>query len=111
MAFKYAYRFTEKAETDLTEILRYINDELSNPSAAQDLGRKIFESIDNVRNFPQSGSVVDNSFLADKSVRRIVVDNYIVYYKASENEKTIYIIRIVYGKRNLDEIYREINAL
>ena len=36
MAFEYDYRFTEKAEADLTEILRYITADLSNPLAAQE---------------------------------------------------------------------------
>ncbi len=55
--------------------------------------------------------IADNPFLADETVRRIVIDNYIVYYKAIESEETVYIIRIVYGKRNLDEICREIEKL
>lgn len=110
MAFEYDYRFTEKAEADLTEILRYITADLSNPLAAQELGRRIFDSIDNIRNFPQSGLIIENSFLTDKTVRRLVVDNYILYYKPNDSEKIIYIVRIVYGKRNLDEICREIDG-
>lgn len=110
MAFDYGYRFTEKAETDLTEILRYITTDLSNPLAAQELGRKIFDNIDNIRNFPQSGLIVENSFLTDKTIRRLVIDNYILYYKSNDSEKIIYIVRIVYGKRNLDEICRGIDG-
>ena len=110
MAFEYDYRFTEKAEADLTESLRQITADLSNPLAAQELGRRIFDSIDNIRNFPQSGLIVENSFLTDKTVRRLVVDNYILYYKPNDSEKIIYIVRIVYGKRNLDEICREIDG-
>ena len=30
--------------------------------------------------------IADNPFLADETVRRIVIDNYIVYYKAIESE-------------------------
>ena len=54
--------------------------------------------------------IVENSFLTDKTVRRLVVDNYILYYKPNDSEKIIYIVRIVYGKRNLDEICREIDG-
>lgn len=108
MAFEYEYRFTEQAETDLSGILQYISEDLSNPSAATALGRKVFASIDDIRQFPQSGKVVENPFLADKNVRRILVDNYILYYKAIDTEKIVYIIRIVYAKRNLDEICREL---
>jgi len=41
MEYKYSYRFTEKAEQDLDEILHYISVDLVNPTAAQNLGRKI----------------------------------------------------------------------
>ena len=99
MASEYGYRFTERAETDLSAILQYISEDLSNPSAATAFGRKVFENIDAVRRFPQSGMVVDNPFLTDKDVRRVLIDNYILYYKAVDSEKIIYIIRIVYGER------------
>lgn len=107
MASEYGYRFTEQAETDLSGILQYIGEDISNPGAATALGRKIFENIDAIRHFPQSGIVVDNSFLIDKDVRRVLIDNYILCYKTADAEKVAYIIRIVYTKRNLDEICRE----
>ena len=108
MAYNFSYRFTEKAEQDLDEILRYISVDLVNPAAAQNLGRKVFEKIDIVRTFPESGSPVDNEFLADKTVRKLSVENYVIYYKAHYEEKVISIIRIVYGKRNLDEILKTV---
>ena len=62
--------------------------------------------IDMVRTFPESGAPVDNEFLADKTIRKLSVDNYVIYYKTYYEEKAISIIRIVYGKRNLDEILK-----
>ena len=106
MEFK--YQFTQSALQDFREILRYISTDLSNPIAAKNLGKKIFEKIDMVRDFPDSGVRVDNEFLSDKSVRKALVGNYIIYYKASYEEKMIYVVRIVYGKRNLDEILKSI---
>lgn len=106
MECKYSYRFTEKAEQDLDEILRYISVDLVNPTAAQNLGKKVFEKIDMVRTFPESGAPVDNEFLNDKTVRKLSVDTYVIYYKTHYEEKVISIIRIVYGKRNLDEILK-----
>lgn len=106
MESKYSYRFTKKAEQDLDEILNYISVDLVNPAAAQNLGRKIFEKIDMIRMFSDSGAPVDNEFFADKTVRKLSVDNYVIYYKTYYEEKAISIIRIVYGKRNLDEILK-----
>lgn len=95
MECKYSYRFTEKAAQDFDEILRYISVDLVNPTAAQNLGRKVFEKIDLVRAFPDSGAPIDNEFLADKTVRKLSVDNYVIYYKAHYDEKIISILRIV----------------
>jgi plasmid stabilization system protein ParE len=106
MECKYSYRFTEKAEQDFDEILRYIAFDLANPIAAQNLGKKIFEKIDIVRTFPDSGAPIDNEFLSDKEVRKLSVDNYILYYKTHHETRTIFVVRIVYGKRNLDEILK-----
>lgn len=108
MEFKYSYRFTQSAQQDLDEILHYISVDLANPIAAQNLGRKIFERIDMLRVFPDSCERVENEFLSDKTVRKLLIDNYILYYKAHHNEKIITIVRIVYGKRNLDEILKTV---
>ena len=108
MVSEYSYRFTEKATQDLDEILHYITFEICSPQAAQNLAKKIFERIDTVRLFPESGALVVNEFVNNKSIRKIVVDNYIVYYTASNENKEIVIVRIVYAKRNLDEIMRSL---
>ena len=108
MEFEYSYRFTQKAEQDLDEILHYIAIDLDNPIAAKKFFETVFQKIDTVRCFPESGALVENEFLADKAVRKLIADQYVIYYKISHDEKMIYMIRIVYGKRNLDEILREI---
>ncbi|MGN0803920.1 MAG: type II toxin-antitoxin system RelE/ParE family toxin [Candidatus Coproplasma sp.] len=101
------YYFTEKAESDLEGILSYITNDLCSPMAARNLGRKIFESIDNVCLFPDSGVMVQNEFVKDAEVRRVLIDNYVLYYKQKDNNVTI--LRIIYAKRNLDEIIKLIS--
>lgn len=108
MASKFLYKFAELAEQDLDDILDYIAEELNNRTAAVNLGRKIFESIDMLCLYPETGLLVDNEYLVDRLVRRMLVDNYIIFYKPIAEEKTIYILRIVYGYRNLDNIVRKI---
>lgn len=106
MAVNYSFKFTDKAEEDLNGILQYISDDLSNPTAASVLAQKIFECIDNVKTFPESGLLVDNEFLTDKTIRRVLVDNYSIYYKADDNKKLIYIVRLVYSKRDMSELFK-----
>ena len=108
MDYKYSLMFTELADKQLDDILYYIQNDLSNPKAATDLGRKIFSTLDNVRNFPQSGTIYDNVFVTDKTVRWIAVDNYTVYYKVDEDNKQIIVICVIYSKRNIPEILNKI---
>lgn len=106
MDSKYSYRFTKQAIHDFEEILDYLYVNLENPIAAKNLQKKIFERIDLLRVFPDSGSSVNNEFLSDKTVRKVVVNNYIIYFKVHHDDEMITIVRIIYGKRNLDEILK-----
>ena len=56
----------------------------------------------------ETGALVENESLPDKEVRRVPIDNFILYYKPIPAEQTVYIVRIVYGYRNLDAILRTI---
>lgn len=38
-----------------------------------------------------------------------MIDDYIIYYKTDDDTKRIYIVRVVYGRRNQDEVLRTVN--
>ena len=105
MASKFGYRLTKRAESDLDGIVSYITVDLANPQAASDFVDKLQDTIEEARAFPESCSLVDNEFLYIKKL----VGNYIMYYLLDIGENIIYILRIVYGKRNLDEILKKLD--
>ena len=109
MACEFGYRLTGKAEADLDNILPYVSVQLSNPQAAATFLEKLQDVISEACSFPESGSPVDNEFLPCKAIRKKQVGNYILYYFPDEKAETIYILRILYGRRNLDEILREMS--
>ena len=109
MASKFGYRLTKRAESDLDGIVSYIAVELANPQAASDFVDKLKDNIDEARAFPESGSLVDNEFLQLDNLRKKLIGNYIMYYLPDIGENIIYILRIVYGKRNLDEILKKLD--
>ena len=104
----YNYVFTEKAAEDLDATLKYISEDLSNPSAAKNFFEKLFNLIEKIREYPQAGMVVDNEYLSDATIRKMLLDNYVIYYKEDAVAEQIAIVRIVYGKRNLAEIMKTI---
>ena len=109
MTSNYQYHFTKKAEADLDEILSYISIELSNPAAAAGFLKDLLAVIASICSVPKIGRIVENEFLPDKEIRKSLVGNYVLYYLPDAVEMTIYILRILYGRRNLDELVREIN--
>ena len=109
MTSNYQYHFTKKAEADLEEILSYISIELSNPEAAASFLKDLLAVLASICSVPKIGSIVENEFLPDKEIRKSLVGNYVLYYLPDAVEMTIYILRILYGRRNLDELVREIN--
>lgn len=101
-----SFQFTDIAKEDLDNTLSYISKELCNPAAAKNLFVKIEEAIDRICDFPESCPVVENDYVVSKDIRKAVIDNYIMYYLFQEDKRLVSILRIVYGRRNLDEILK-----
>ena len=95
------YKFTDVAKQDLDDILYYISKKLDNPMAVNNFMTKLEETISNVTTFPKCGSVVENDFIQRMDIRKLPILNY-------ESDNYILILRIIYGKRNPEQIMKEI---
>ena len=104
---KYSFVITDKANTDLDEIVRYISIELANPDAASGFIDHFLEMVDNVCSFPESGSLVNNVFLPDSSVRHKVIGNYVMYYLPDDDLRACIVLRVIYGGRDLEGILKQ----
>ncbi len=109
MVSEFSYKLTTKAEADLDGIVSYIAVQLENSQAATGFLNKFQDAIHEACSFPESGSLVVNEFLPYKDIRKKLVGNYIMYYFPDMNAGTVYILRVIYGRRNLDEILREMS--
>ena len=52
---------------------------------------------------------MDNAFLPNRTVRKKLVGSYMLYYFPDREDERIYILRVLYGRRNLDELRREMD--
>lgn len=93
----YSLKFAPKASEDLEQIYSYISGKLFAEVAAHNLLKKIERNIMKLRYFPYSGSFVLDEPLKNKGYRKLVVDNYIIFYLVNELEKHVVIMRILYG--------------
>ena len=109
MGSKFQFRLTEKANADLDDTISYIAVELANPKAASNFMDKLGAAIDEACLLPESGSPVVNDLLGGWEVRKKIIGNYIMYYWPDLTEKIIYVLRIVYEGRNMDDILRQMD--
>lgn len=100
----YEIVITEPAESDLNNIIDYISVDLQNPLAAKKLLSKIVRQINDLQSLPKRFPLVMDNILANQGIRKITVDNYIVFYNVSDTNKCVTIIRILYGKRNWKDV-------
>lgn len=95
---------TEPAERDLTEAVSYIANTLKNPNAAKALANEFEKKASALSEMPKMYQISEDKYLASKSIRAFTVKNYIVFYIVRDNEKTVSIIRFLYGKRDWETI-------
>ena len=55
-------------------------------------------------NNPKLYSIIDDEYIKKLGLRKLMVNNYLVFYKILEEEKIIQIVRIMYGRRNWIDI-------
>ncbi len=107
----YRVHITLKAKLDMVRAADHIEFTLLNSLAADALLDKAEAEINSLSTFPERRPVVDDPVLSSWGVRFIIINNYLAFYVISEQEKTVYIIRFLYGKRNWASILKQGYAL
>ncbi|MBR5137820.1 MAG: type II toxin-antitoxin system RelE/ParE family toxin [Clostridia bacterium] len=82
MERKYKLKIFPLAQADMEEIFKYIAIELCNPTAALRQIDDFEHAFNRVCNYPESCSYINNEYVKDKSIRKLVVNNYIAFYRA-----------------------------
>lgn len=100
----YHITISEPAENDLNAIADYIAIELRNPPAAKHLISKIANAVFSLEQMPKRNTFVNSDRLAAKGIRKLIVENYIVFYIVSDTNHSVTIIIILYKRRNWNDL-------
>ena len=93
---KYKIKFSKEARNDYFDIIKYIKYDLMEPDIANKYLRLINEEINKLAYNPQRFSTVDIEIKNNYKVHKLIIKNYIVFYRINENNKIINIERILY---------------
>ena len=96
----YSIKITKPAENDLRGIGDYIAQQLLEPEIASKVVNKIGNAIMTLEENPLRNSLVADQRLSLQCIRKIIVENFIVFYIVKEELRIVTIIRILYDRRD-----------
>jgi plasmid stabilization system protein ParE len=92
------------AEREISEIGAYIEEVTLEPDIADKQIARIKKAIESLDFMPYCHRLHDNERLRSQGVRRMLVDNYIVFYKPDEAKRCVKISHVIHNKRNIENI-------
>ena len=95
---KYNIEYSKESKQDLIGIKQYIKYNLQEPDIAQKLISKIRKQIKSLKYTPEIYAIIDDDIIKKLEIRKLIVDNYIVFFRIKND--SIQIVRIMYGRRN-----------
>jgi plasmid stabilization system protein ParE len=95
---------TKPATGDLLAKAQYIAKELKEPAVAKKLVSKIREAVMSLSEMPSRHALVTDERLALLGIRKLPVENYIVFYVISETNMVVTVVRILYGRRGWEQL-------
>lgn len=106
---KYNVFLTEQADTDLRSFYEYIAFTLLEPGLAAGQLERIEKGIMSLDEMPERFRVFEKEPWHYRGLRQMPVDNFIVFYIPKTEDKTVYVIRVMYGGRDIDQQFKENN--
>ena len=96
----YTVEYLPLALNDLKEIAKYIAEKLGSPKVAINLVKEITEAVEAVREFPYSQSLYTPIKPLTHEYRKLVVNNFLVFYWVSDSTQVIMVARVLCNRRN-----------
>ena len=101
---------TPDAAANLAELRYYIANILMAPDAALRHIRLIRTEIATLKQFPARISPVHEEPWHSRGIRFLIVKNFYVYYRIDENARTVFILNVVYSKRDQLKVLAQMDS-
>ena len=100
----YKLEYLPIARQDMADIVRYISHELCNPEAAEKLALEMIEAVDGLPAFPYANAAYIPIKPLKHEYKKLLVQNYIMFYWVDEKEKTVTMARVIYARRDYKKL-------
>ena len=96
----YQITVTPDAEADLSELRDYIANVLRSPETARSYLHHLRKEIGSLSEMPARIKAVDEEPWHSRGIRKLIVKHFLVYFRIVEEEKMIYILNVIYARRD-----------
>lgn len=96
----YAVKLTESAAQDLREIDRHIRFRLLEPETASQQIERLRVAVFSLKSLPERHALLMDEVLRGQGIRFVPVDNYLVFYAICADTQRVYVLRILYSRRD-----------
>ncbi len=97
---EYKVHITKIALEHMEDIKQYIAYQLSAPQAAKNLILLMREAILSLKTMPLRNPLVDIEKWNQQGIRRMIVNNFFIYYWINEEKNLVYVTAVIYAKRD-----------
>ncbi|WP_405343067.1 type II toxin-antitoxin system RelE/ParE family toxin [Fibrobacter sp.] len=101
---EYKILVTERAKSDLAGIYSYISTELQSVRTADDVIDSLQRAMSGLSIMPSRYHRYMEEPWYSEGVRYFSVRNFSVFYTVDENSRSVFIVHVVYSKRNLPQV-------
>ncbi len=101
----YNVHVTKKATADVIEAADYIELNLRNPTAADNLIDDFERKVATLGEFPERNRIVEEPVLKSWGIRFAIVKNYLAFYIIVED--TVHVVRFLHSRRDWAYILRQ----
>ena len=105
----YKIIITPDAEEDLFELRNYIADVLLARDTARNYIRTIRKEIGSLSELPARYKPVDDEPWHSRGIRRIMANNFFVYYRIDEDRKQVFVLNVIYARRDQLQMLEQMN--
>ena len=105
----YKIIITPDAEEDLVELRNYIADVLLARDTARNYIRTIRKEIGSLSELPARYKPVDDEPWHSRGIRRIMANNFFVYYRIDEDRKQVFVLNVIYARRDQLRMLEQMN--
>jgi len=99
----YKIEYSTKSEKSINQIYDYISKVLLNPKSASKTINGILKTVNKLSLFPKKHRLCEEPSLNKLGARITVYENYIIIYLVFDSDKTVSIVDIYYGKKNINK--------